>query len=389
MKALFAVDHIFGISSEGEVVTIGGKFPYSSWQSYLDVFDTLTVVSRANLFSVSTGQLRSEGPRVEFKLLQARRGIDRLRGMHRVRETIFDAVAQADAVIARLPSETALLACAAARFYKKPYLVEVVACPWDALWNHGSKVAQVYAPLFALRNRRVIRHAPVARYVTRAFLQGRYPTDGLEYVASNVELPLLAPPGIYQGFTHTVRIGTIGALHTRLKGIDVAMRALHSLQRERPFLDVRYEVVGEGDPTALLKIRDELGLQDVVEFMGTLPPGSAIAAWLEGLDLYLQPSFQEGLPRAVIEALARGRIVIGSTAGGTPELLRPDRLHAPGDDAGLCRIISQVLDTPPLQLSDEASDNLRMGENFSKDKILSARRRSLQALADIAQGSRS
>ena len=54
MKALFAVDHIFGISGNSEIFTIGGKFPYSAWQSYLDVFSRLTVVSRA------AGSVRSE-----------------------------------------------------------------------------------------------------------------------------------------------------------------------------------------------------------------------------------------------------------------------------------------------------------------------------------------
>jgi len=386
MKALFAVDHIFGISGNSEIFTIGGKFPYSAWQSYLDVFSRLTVVSRARHLDNTARQLTSEGPRVDFKLLEARRGIARLRGMGETRAAVYSAVEQADVVIARLPSETALMACAAARHYRKPYLVEVVACPWDALWFHGSKVARAYAPVFALRNRHVIKRAPAVRYVTRTFLQGRYPTSGATFVASNVELPSVPLNGLFNGFSGIVQIGTIGALHSRLKGIDVAMRALQRLKRTYPHLRFRYRVVGEGDATPFLRSRDALGLEEEISFEGTLPPGEAIARWLDGLHLYLQPSYQEGLPRAVIEALSRGRIVIGSTAGGTPELLKFNRLHKPGDDEALFRIILQVLETPTDQLIEEAQANVKVGQGFSRDIILSARYDSLQALAHLAGG---
>lgn len=384
MKALFAVDHIFGISRDHEIFTIGGKFPYSAWQSYLDIFSGLTVVSRAQPLEDTARQLRSQGPRVDFRLLEARRGIARLQGRAETKAQVHAAVAEADVVIARLPSETALQACTAARHHGKPYLVEVVACPWDALWFHGSKVARAYAPIFAARNRKAISRAPVARYVTRAFLQGRYPTSGIAFVASNVELPASPLESVFDGFSDILQIGTIGALHTRLKGIDVAMRALQRLKQTNPHLRFQYRVVGEGDATPFLRSRDALGLEEEVVFEGTLAPGEAIARWLDGLDLYLQPSYQEGLPRAVIEALSRGRIVIGSTAGGTPELLKADRLHKPGDDAALFRIIMQVLGTPRTQLVDEAAANVKMGQGFSKEIIMSARRRSLEALADLA-----
>ena len=84
--------------------------------------------------------------------------------------------------------------------------------------------------------------------------------------------------------------------------------------------------------------------------------------------------------------MSRGRIVIGSTAGGTPELLKFNRLHKPGDDEALFRIILQVLETPTDQLIEEAQANVKVGQGFSRDIILSARYDSLQALAHLAGG---
>ena len=47
-----------------------------------------------------------------------------------------------------------------------------------------------------------------------------------------------------------------------------------------------------------------------------------IFSFLNNMDLYIQPSLQEGLPRAVLEALSMGLPVIGSKTGGIPEIVR-------------------------------------------------------------------
>lgn len=47
-----------------------------------------------------------------------------------------------------------------------------------------------------------------------------------------------------------------------------------------------------------------------------------IFKFLNDMDIYIQPSLQEGLPRAVLEALSMGLPVIGSKTGGIPEIVR-------------------------------------------------------------------
>ena len=46
-----------------------------------------------------------------------------------------------------------------------------------------------------------------------------------------------------------------------------------------------------------------------------------IMKWLDSIDIYIQPSLQEGLPRSLIEAMSRGCLSIGSSTAGIPELL--------------------------------------------------------------------
>lgn len=381
MKALFAVDHIFAKTLDGKIYTIGGKFPYSAWSTYLSTFSDLTIISRARDVTDVTNLESSEGPGVAFQLMPDDRGFKRLRSIRSTRRIVDDLVASVDVVIARVPSEIALLACDSARHQGKPYLVEVVACPWDALWNHGAITAKLYAPIFTRRNKLAIRKAPLVRYVSKSFLQGRYPTLGEQYVASNVQLTGSSKVKKFTNFNN--KFGTIGALHTKLKGIDVAIRALSLVKISRPDLNFEYRVLGEGSPASLKILAKELGIGDSVYFDGVLPPGGAVADWLDNIDFYLQPSYQEGLPRALIEALSRGCVSAGSTAGGTPELLISERLHKPGDYKNLARIIIEMLDRDSSQLENESKNNEARSRQFSADQMYFSRLSSLKALREM------
>ena len=55
-------------------------------------------------------------------------------------------------------------------------------------------------------------------------------------------------------------------------------------------------------------------------------PHSKVFEWLETIDLYVQPSLTEGLPRALIEAMSRGVPALGSRVAGIPELINSEML---------------------------------------------------------------
>ena len=68
-----------------------------------------------------------------------------------------------------------------------------------------------------------------------------------------------------------------------------------------------------------------------------------VYGWMQKLDLYIQPSLTEGLPRALIEAMANGKPALASSAGGIPELLDTESLHRPGDWRQLARQIEHAM----------------------------------------------
>ena len=88
-----------------------------------------------------------------------------------------------------------------------------------------------------------------------------------------------------------------------------------------------YQMVGFGDQTRLKAIIKENDVEDRVKFMGSMTH-EQVFEWLDTIDIYVQPSRQEGLPRALIEAMSRGLPSIGAHTGGIPELIIPERVFS-------------------------------------------------------------
>ncbi len=127
---------------------------------------------------------------------------------------------------------------------------------------------------------------------------------------------------------------------TPLKGLHVALKALRSLPPE----GYRLEVIGSQDVDpkymqAMRKLMDESGLSGCVHFHGILD-GRALAERLAQAQVMVAPSYYEGFGIALLEGMAFGLPVIGTTAGAVSELITEDKngyLIAPGDEAALAR----------------------------------------------------
>ncbi len=391
MRLLFAHDHRFLRGHAGELYSTG-CLPASAWGRYLEHFDQLHVIARDEGVIADGVELgRADSPGVSFEFLpnlsSARQLLFRSRDIDRQME---QAVREADAVVARLPSEIGFLAVRHAQRQSKPYAVEVVACAWDALSNFGGLSARLYAPLAFVRTRRAVAEAPLALYVTSSWLQNRYPTKGHAGSASNVELEPVGEAALDKRRARLDAIangkrpvlGTVASLRTRAKGVQTAIAALSNLRRAG--IDLDYHLLGAGPVEPWRALAEKAGVADLVHFDGTRSAGDGVAEWLDGIDIYLQPSFQEGLPRATIEAMSRGAACIGSTCGGIPELLPKDRLHEPGDVGGLTDCIRRLA-SDPQAIAGASRTDFETARQFDLEQ-LSVRRRDffakLRALAE-------
>jgi glycosyltransferase involved in cell wall biosynthesis len=115
-----------------------------------------------------------------------------------------------------------------------------------------------------------------------------------------------------------------------------------------------------------------LGLDGAVQFRGELTSPEAVRAELDQADLFVMPSRVEGLPRAMIEAMARALPCLGSTVGGIPELIPEEDLVPPGDALALARKIREVI-TDPVRMARMSARNLAKAREYS-DSALTSRR---------------
>ena len=385
MRLLFVHDHRFYRDEAGATYT-SGSLPATVWDRYLAHFDSVHVIGRdGGLMPDGAKFALSSHPGVTFDLIPSISYGQLVMAPGKLRARVRTNVASCDAAVVRLPSELGFLAAGECRKGGKPYAVELVGCPWDAMRNHGSRSGKLYAPLFYLRTRRALSLAPLVLYVTTKWLQGRYPTRGKAYGASDVEIARMSEEELDGRQARLARIakgqppeiGTVASLRIRSKGIQTALAALKALRSEG--LDLRYRVLGGGDPAPWVDLAERQGVADLVSFDGVRPAGAGVARWLDTIDIHLQPSFQEGLPRATVEAMSRGAACIGSTCGGIPELLPDERLHAPGNAAVLAERI-RVLATDPAALAAASARDYEASRAFLPERLAATRS---QFLADL------
>lgn len=242
------------------------------------------------------------------------------------KKIIRKAVLESDYIVARLPSMIGNIAIDYARKYNKPYLTEVVACPWDAYWNHSIK-GKIIAPLMYWATKRRIWNSTYVIYVTNSFLQNRYPTKGKSVSCSNVVLTEFNNSILKKRIkkignlncNSKIIIGTTAAVNVRYKGQQYVIQALGRLKKEG-FDNYEYHLVGDGNQSYLRAIAEKYNVTNQVKFLGPLPH-KEVFAWLDTIDIYVQPSRQEGLPRALIEAMSRAVPAFGAKTAGIPELI--------------------------------------------------------------------
>lgn len=377
MKILFAHSHPFGIDKDGLVRS--NQLPYVVWQRYLKYADEVTVFARQRACDAGIESWReASGPNVRFVLRRNSGLLSNIVDRRLAQQQLRTLVDGHDGVVARLPSEYGLMALRLARELGKPSLAEIVGCAGDAVRYHGRFVGRLYSPIYALRTRRAVVEAGHLIYVSSSFLQERYPPslNSLTAVASNVDLPdsnadtlarRLASIGTDRG---PLVIGMIGSPGLKYKGVHVAIGALAKLVQDRN--DVHLRVAGAGSTDSNERLARSLRLSDRVSFDGVVPQGFGVMDWLDGIDVYIQPSLTEGVPRSLIEAMSRACPCVGSNVGGIPEVLAPEFTVPSGDDLALASAIESLISNPE-RMAQAARANFDISKRFSSEALEKAR----------------
>ncbi|MBS6041958.1 MAG: glycosyltransferase family 4 protein [Clostridium baratii] len=369
MKLLFAHDHIF-YKYNNKYYSTGG-LSKEVLKRYTAIFDEVVIVSRQKEITTYNNKLTlasMEG--VKFVNIPNFKEIKNIHQIFTAKKIINREIKNCDVVIARLPSSIGSLSVKFAKKNKKAYLIEMVACPWDALWNHSLK-GKIVAPFMYYKTKRNVKKAPYVIYVTNKFLQSRYPTSGKMIGCSDVQLPSLDDEILSKrlnkinNMSNDMRIiiGTTAAINVRYKGQEYVIKAISRLNKEG--YNFEYHLAGGGDNNYLKSIADKYDVSDKVKFLGSIPHDK-VFDYLDNIDLYIQPSRQEGLPRALVEAMSRGCPSLGSTTGGIPELLNDKFIFNNGKINEICNILKKIDNKTMLE---EAKRSFEKAKEYDKNEL--------------------
>lgn len=148
------------------------------------------------------------------------------------------------------------------------------------------------------------------------------------------------------------------------KGLDLAMHALGSLKD----LDWEWRIAGDGPQRAALqRLAEQLGIADRVEFLGW-QSGQQLLTYYRQANIFLFPSRHEGMPNAILEAMASGLPVIASCIAGNEELVIDGQtgcLVASEDVDALRAALQTLLTDPDLRRQMGIASRRRAEENYS------------------------
>ncbi|MBL8879496.1 MAG: glycosyltransferase family 4 protein [Phycisphaerales bacterium] len=383
--------HRYMRSPDGAVWT-DGKYDYIFWTRYLDEFDGVRVIARVRDVPTSPANgKRVDGAGISVAPLPFVRGpLGYLLNARKLSAAARAAVQSGDAVMLRVPGEIAL--CLDTWMWKtiRPYGVEVVGDPYE-LYAPGS-VKSVFRPLlrafYPWRMRQECAAAATASYVTESTLQKSYPPASAIFHThySSIELDDAAyadSPKRFDAAGSPTRLVFVGTLAQLYKAPDTLLRAFALAVAEK--LDLTLTIIGDGQHRAELEnLAARLNIAPRVRFAGQLAGFSAVKAELDTADLFVLASHQEGLPRATIEAMARGLPCIGSTVGGTPELLPPEDMVSPGNERALANKITEVV-RDPARMTRMAERNFLKSREYHQDRLRTRRAAHYAALKKATQ----
>jgi glycosyltransferase involved in cell wall biosynthesis len=390
MRVLLTSEAKFERTPDG---VIWGAAPYgcANWLRYLDVFTGAVLIARvADVQRPSSGCVPASGPGIEFRPLPPYSGLSGLvRHFGRVHGVVRAAVADCEAVVVRSPSPVASLASRAVLAAGRRYGAQIVGDP-DQVFSAGAFRHPLRAPLRTLATaaqKRLSQNASAVLFVTRRVLQAKYPTKGLVYSASDVSLDdsdfegprhsQLAPSGV-EGPAAPFTLLTVGSLDQPYKGTSVLLDAAARLHRRGA--GFRLRIVGAGRLLpALQQQADEVGLGRAVEFAGQMDR-DGVRRSLDAADLFVLPSLTEGLPRALLEAMARGVAAVASDVGGIPELLAPEYLVPPGQPQPLADAIHGLMTSDRMRAA-AAERNRQVARQYHQREQVAIRNAFLRSVA--------
>lgn len=391
MDLIFYTEARFIRRSSRQVYSVDGGITLEVLQRYLACFTHVYIVARV-LYSFDVAinsKYEIVHDRISFIDLPYYVGpFQYLRVKRSIRSILLKNIRSHCAYICRVPGQIGSMIIPELRKRGLPYGVEVVGDPWDVFApgavRHPLRIFFRYKWYWNLKQ--VVKAASAVLYVTEHQLQMRYPAsqNAFQISASNVQII----PELLSCFGKVVQpkvvytLLAIGSLEQMYKAPDIVLQAMAMLRGRG--VHCRLVWLGEGCCRKNMEqFGHKLGVGEDCVFMGNVSK-EEVYHQLNIADIFLMVSRTEGLPRALIEAMAIGLPCIGSEVGGIPELLSAEVLVPKENAKALCDKIEYMIHHIDFMRS-QAKRNFKEAKKYYDTVLREKRTKFYQYLISISQ----
>lgn len=386
MNLLFLADSVYSVFND-EVYALR-VFGEEFFSEYLKVFEKVTICARRQqVDQLPEGSPKLSDSRINFLGVGNVHGLRWALGLRKSdKELIRRAVREADAVVARLPSTIGRFGFFEAKAAGKPFLGEIVGDPWDSISNYSSNpLLKAYAWFYCFSFRRLVKKLEMVSYVSRRVLALRYPTSSEaiteEYSSIRLANELICAPRHYDESPRPIEILCLLSFLGYKRHVDLIKACFEMRRRSIAF---RLHLIGDGHTMPQIQgLVEELGLEDVVKFYGYIADVDELFRTIDSCHLVVVPSAQEGLPRSMLEGMARGLGGVGSDVGGIPDLVRETEVFTVGNFKMLADILCNIA-SDPVRMTEMSEHAVNVSRKYTAAELGPRRLRMYRLLASAA-----
>lgn len=378
----------------------------SYWERYLNHFEKVNVIARVkDISELPTNYHLVSGPKVAFSPLSFYNGaLGFYKKRSAIKNILLKNIDKKAAYVIRIPGPIGNLAAKILNKNKIKFAVEVVGDPYEvAKFLKLPPIVKFFLKSYSLKSMQaVVSKAEAALYVTEKTLQKRYPATNakITVAASNVIIKksdIIEPQDrlnhaddIALRFKNThqkpIKIGVLGMLYPIKSPLEI-VEAINSVLKQG--YNVELHFAGDGHLMNNIEEKSkELNINNRVRCLGSLASGKEVFDFLDSLDLYIQFSKTEGIPRSLLEAMARSCPVISSNVGGIPEFVSDTFLVQSGNISELSNKIIDVLSNAETYRINIKNSHKSV-QNFTEEKLKSKRFEYYQQVKNIFQTTQS
>lgn len=337
------------ISCDDYIFRHDGSFYFKNqeWKAfydrYLRVFENLRICNRViDEEILKRERVLVSDPRIEIYPLPIFHGpAEYITVYGRIGKAMKSAIEGCDAAILRLPSTVAQRISRRVQKSCIPYACEVVFNARDGFISSSSFMEKLLWLIIDRRMRRVCKGADGVSCVTEHQLQKRYYSIKENHFTSHYSSLALEKSfySLPRQFPSNKRL-TIAHVSNQIrldgrKGEKTVIDALKLLKDKGVMVNLAFAGDDwDNSTSAILEYSASIGVEGQVHCVGYLSR-SELSVFLDESDLFVLPTKAEGLPRVIIEAMAKGLPVITTPVSGNPELIQPDYLVDYDDINGL------------------------------------------------------